>query len=67
MDSRERDLLQLMALFVAAALERADQRERIEQLAFNDALTGLPNRVLFNDRIEHTLATARRYQRGFRA
>ena len=62
---RDRDLLALMALFVTAALERAEHAERIEQLAFTDALTGLPNRVLFNDRIAHTLATAKRYERGF--
>ncbi|MDP9024711.1 MAG: diguanylate cyclase [Candidatus Eremiobacteraeota bacterium] len=65
MDQRERDLMQLMGLFVSAALERDEQNERIEQMAFNDSLTGLPNRVLFNDRIEHTIATARRYDRGF--
>src|SRR5581483_7241490 len=61
----DRDLLQLMALFVAAALERAQYAERIEQLAFYDSLTGLPNRVLFNDRIRQTVAAARRYNRGF--
>ncbi len=61
----ERDMAQLMGLFVSAALERAAQNECIERLAFNDALTGLPNRVLFNDRIEQTIATARRYERGF--
>jgi diguanylate cyclase (GGDEF)-like protein/PAS domain S-box-containing protein len=61
----ERDMAQLVGLFVSAALERAAQNERIEQLAFNDSLTGLPNRVLFNDRIEQTIATARRYDRGF--
>jgi diguanylate cyclase (GGDEF)-like protein/PAS domain S-box-containing protein len=61
----DRDLLQLMALFVAAALERAQHAERIEQLAFYDSLTGLPNRVLFNDRIRQTMAAAKRYNRGF--
>ena len=65
LDAGERDLVQLMGLFVSAALERSAQGERIEQMAFTDALTGLPNRVLFNDRIENTLATARRYDRGF--
>jgi diguanylate cyclase (GGDEF)-like protein/PAS domain S-box-containing protein len=64
-DSSERDMVQLIGLFVSAALERAAQNERIEQMAFNDALTGLPNRILFNDRIEQTIATARRYDRGF--
>ena len=61
----DRDIIALMALFLAATLERAAHEERIEQLAFNDMLTGLPNRVLFNDRLHQALATARRYGRGF--
>lgn len=61
----DRDLLQLMALFIAGALERAQHAERIEQLAFFDSLTGLPNRVLFDDRMKQTLIAARRYNRGF--
>jgi diguanylate cyclase (GGDEF)-like protein/PAS domain S-box-containing protein len=64
-DQGERDLVQLMGLFISAAIERGVQNERIEQMAFNDALTGLPNRLLFNDRIENAIATARRYERGF--
>jgi diguanylate cyclase (GGDEF)-like protein len=65
LDGRDRDLLDLMALFVASALERAQHEERIEHLAFSDALTDLPNRLLFDDRIRHTIATSRRYARGF--
>ncbi|MDQ2864858.1 MAG: diguanylate cyclase [Candidatus Eremiobacteraeota bacterium] len=65
MDLRERDLMQLMGLFISAALEREQQNERIERMAFNDSLTGLPNRALFHDRIENALAAARRYARGF--
>lgn len=61
----DRDLLQLMSLFVAAALERSQHAERIEQLAFYDSLTGLPNRVLFTDRIRQTMGAAKRYSRGF--
>ena len=34
--------------------------ERILQFAFHDALTGLPNRRLFNDRLEHSLAVSKR-------
>jgi diguanylate cyclase (GGDEF)-like protein/PAS domain S-box-containing protein len=37
--------------------------ERIKHLAFFDALTDLPNRALFMDRLEHTLTAARRAQR----
>src|SRR6185437_5419345 len=61
----DRDLIALMGLFVSAALERAEHSEHIEQLAFTDSLTGLPNRVLFADRITNTIATAKRYNRGF--
>lgn len=38
--------------------------ERIEYQAFHDSLTGLPNRFLFNDRLTHALAQARRHQRS---
>lgn len=61
----DRDLIGLIALFLASALERMAHEERIEQLAFTDMLTGLPNRVLFDDRAHQALSTARRYGRGF--
>jgi diguanylate cyclase (GGDEF)-like protein/PAS domain S-box-containing protein len=35
--------------------ERAKYQERLTQQAFHDALTGLPNRALFQDRLEHAL------------
>jgi diguanylate cyclase (GGDEF)-like protein/PAS domain S-box-containing protein len=40
--------------------ERKFAAQRIEQLAFYDALTGLPNRVLFMERVQQALVAAER-------
>ncbi len=65
LDELARESISLMGLLVAAALERQRTAERIEQLAFTDSLTELPNRVLFADRIEQAFGAAKRYGRGF--
>jgi diguanylate cyclase (GGDEF)-like protein/PAS domain S-box-containing protein len=40
--------------------ERKRAEERVQFLAYYDALTGLPNRTLLHDRLEKALASARR-------
>jgi diguanylate cyclase (GGDEF)-like protein len=40
-------------------------QERLEQVAHHDGLTGLPNRTLFNDRLQQAIALARRDSRSF--
>ncbi|MFZ1416456.1 MAG: EAL domain-containing protein [Defluviicoccus sp.] len=43
--------------------ERRDAESRIQHLAYFDVLTGLPNRALFKDLLERTLAEAGRHGR----
>lgn len=49
-------------LFVAAldVTDRVAEESRLQKMAYHDRLTGLPNRVLFFDRVRQVLATARR-------
>ncbi len=44
--------------------ERKATERKIQRLAFYDALTGLPNRMLLMDRMDHALASAQRRQQG---
>ena len=55
---RERHVLEFR---LAAVTERA---EASRNAAFHDLLTGMPNRALFNDRLEHGLAQAKRHGRN---
>lgn len=42
---------------------RREAEDKIEQLAFYDPLTGLPNRRLMQDRLQHSIAASSRLQR----
>ncbi|MDH4465650.1 MAG: EAL domain-containing protein [Acidovorax sp.] len=53
----------ILAINTDIRQRKASERE-IQRLAFYDALTGLPNRMLLMDRMHQALATAQRRQQG---
>ncbi|BAO44740.1 sensor domain-containing protein [Thiolapillus brandeum] len=55
-----RSVLYVFADRISGELERRHAEEDIYRLAHYDALTGLPNRLLFHDRLEQALAHADR-------
>lgn len=53
-------LLEYVAEQFAVAIERKDNEQKLHHLASHDWLTGLPNRMLFNDRMEVAINRAKR-------
>jgi putative two-component system response regulator len=56
------DLVERLATLYAIAIKHQRTEDKIRKLAYHDPLTGLPNRVLFNDRFSIALGRAKRNQ-----
>ena len=52
-------------LFAKDLSEKIAAQQRIEQLAYTDALTGLPNRLTLTERVAHAIRLAQRSGHGF--
>jgi diguanylate cyclase (GGDEF)-like protein/PAS domain S-box-containing protein len=63
-DDQEMHLLKELAGDISFALQYIEREERLQYLAYYDALTGLPNRTLFQDRLDQFLHSARHEQGG---
>jgi diguanylate cyclase (GGDEF)-like protein/PAS domain S-box-containing protein len=59
----EQRLIDVATRIAGIAIERKLAEERIHFMANHDALTGLPNRALLNDRLSQALLYAQRYGR----
>ena len=57
-DDKEMKLLHELAGDIAFAIDHIDKRERLDYLAYYDALTGLANRTLFLDRVAQYMRSA---------
>jgi diguanylate cyclase (GGDEF)-like protein/PAS domain S-box-containing protein len=54
------DLLATITRLAAIAIEQRHLNDQLNYQAHFDSLTGLPNRMLFEDRLDHSLAVAQR-------
>ncbi len=59
-DDEEIKLLTQLADDVSFALDHIAKEEKLDYLAYYDVLTGIPNRTLFQDRLEQRASAARR-------
>ena len=48
-----------LAASIGAAIQRQQQEQVIQHQAYHDALTGLPNRAFFHQKLEHSLSNAK--------
>lgn len=61
----ELELIDMAGQLAALAIEQRQLHDRLLFQAHHDLLTGLPNRLLLNDRLEQCLARAQRDSTGF--
>ena len=61
LSERDEELLRLLAAEAAITIHRTDLLARLQSTARTDALTGLPNRRVWDEDLERELARARRH------
>ncbi|QYM94167.1 sensor domain-containing protein [Dickeya zeae] len=61
----DKELLQYVSTQIASAIELQRYRDQLSHMALYDALTNLPNRLLFDERYKQCLEHAQRYKESF--
>ncbi len=61
----DKNNLKIITDIIAGTIERIHQEKQINYMAYYDALTGLPNRTLFKDRLTQAVLLAKRYDGMF--
>jgi diguanylate cyclase (GGDEF)-like protein len=56
----DRDFVRLIGALIGAAIERGEDKRRLDAMAFSDPLTGLPNRTSLDASVEDLIGRARR-------
>jgi diguanylate cyclase (GGDEF)-like protein/PAS domain S-box-containing protein len=64
-DTEVAGTLGAIASQLAQFIERKHGEEALRHQALHDGLTGLPNRALFNDRVQHAIEQSRRHDQPF--
>ncbi len=59
---QDRAFMEIAVQLAAIAIERKGLEEQLTHQAFHDSLTGLPNRALFTDRVQHAIDRTTRAQ-----
>ena len=59
---KDKELLKFVSVQIATAIDRKQTDEHIRHLAQHDVLTDLPNRALFNDRLQVAITRHARYK-----
>ena len=62
-DERLAQLMSAIAVHLGMVIQRKRSEERLNYMAHHDALTGLPNRVLLQGRLQNVLIDANRHDR----
>lgn len=62
-DDQEMKLLHELAADISLGLEYIEKEDKLHNLANYDPLTGMPNRVLYRDRLEQSLSRAKHHGR----